>query len=74
MARTTAVKQLAKLGVQVRRADRHRIWMTETVLRPEERVTAAGTLTARQLADGYRDHLVDAFAGEPGQPVSIAVG
>lgn len=74
MARTTAVKQLAKLGVQVRRGDRDRIWMTETVLRPDDHVTAAGTLTARQLADGYRDNLVDAFAGEPGQPVSITVG
>jgi hypothetical protein len=73
MARTTAVKQLAQLGVQVRRADRERIWMTETVLRPDARVTAAGTLTARQLADGYRDNLVDAFAGAPGQPVSITV-
>jgi len=72
-ARTTAVKQLAKLGVQVRRADRERIWMTETVLRPDTHVTAAGTLTARQLADGYRDNLVDAFAGEPGQPVAITV-
>jgi hypothetical protein len=72
-ARTTAVKQLAKLGVQVRRADRERIWMTETVLRPNVHVTATGTLTARQLADGYRDNLVDAFAAEPGQPVSITV-
>jgi hypothetical protein len=73
MARTTAVKQLGLLGVQVRRADRERIWMTETVLRPDVHVTAAGPLTARQLADGYRDNLVDAFAGEPGRPVSITV-
>src|SRR5450432_3623593 len=68
-----ALKELAKLGLPIRRVDRPRIQMIETVLRPDARITASGTLTSIQVADdgGYRDNLVDALHGDPGQPTVV---
>jgi hypothetical protein len=68
-----ALKELAKLGLPIRRVDRPRIQMIETVLRPDAHITASGTLASIQVADdgGYRDNLVDALHGDPGQPTVV---
>jgi len=68
-----ALRELAKLGLPIRRGDRSRVQMIEIVLRPDDRITAAGTLASIHVADdgGYRDNLVEALHGDPGQPTTV---
>jgi hypothetical protein len=68
----SAVNDLAKLGIPIRRRERKRIAAHRFALRPDDKIIAKGAVAAMQLRDGgYRDNLVDTLYGETGRPIWI---